>query len=161
LGLGRGEQLESLPLPTNCWIVVVTPDITIPNKTSALFRDLQESDFLDGEHVLLHAQVLKATETIDPSLLVNSFTRPLYMRLPSLEAVAVAMKAAGASCIAVSGAGPTHYSVESEFERAVNVADRLRDLLRTKVQIEVVKPLPPRYLPGSATGTTQRENGPR
>lgn len=153
LGRGRGERLEPLPLPSECWFVLVSTRVSIQNKTQTLFRDLLPADFTEGVSILRQEQTLKSTGEINPTHLVNAFARPLYERIPSLKAVSAAMKAAGASNIALSGAGPTHYSVERDPERALSVANRLRDVLSTNAQIEVVKPFPSRSYQFYMTGT--------
>lgn len=161
VGRGRGERLEPLRLPMDYWFVVVSPDIIIRNKTTTLFGDLGATDFTQGDCILQQIQLLVATSMLDPTLLVNAFTRPLYRRAPSLVAISAAMQTAGASNVAISGAGPTHYSVERDPERAVDIANRLRDVLGSNAQIEVVRPFPPRCPNQIVTGDTPGVSAPR
>jgi 4-diphosphocytidyl-2C-methyl-D-erythritol kinase len=63
---------------------------------------------------------------IRPGSLVNAFTRPLRKLLPHVGEVARIMGEAGCSQVALSGAGPAHYSIfENELE-AREAEDRLK-----------------------------------
>ena len=147
-GQGRGEQLEPLTLSNDTWFVLVAPKVVIQDKTTTLFRELRPSDFSAGERIVRQAQRLKSTGVLDASLLVNAFTRPLYERVPSLQEIVVSMTAAGASSVAISGAGPSHYTVERDRERAFWIAENLRASLGRGALVMVVQPVPPRGAEG-------------
>lgn len=143
-GQGRGELLKPLTITTETWFVLVSPNIVIQDKTATLFRDLTAADYSRGDRISQQVRSLERSGTLDTSLLVNAFTRPLFERLPALETIVDAMKDAGAAHIALTGAGPTHYSVEIDPERASRVADHLRGVLGNRARVEVVQAIPPR-----------------
>jgi len=160
-GQGIGEQLEPLTLSNDTWFVLVAPQVVIQDKTTTLFRELRPSDFSAGELVFRQVQTLKTTGVLDASLLVNAFTRPLYERVPSLQEIVVSMTAAGASSVAISGAGPSHYTVERDRDRALWIAENLRASLGRGALVEVVQPVPPRgaeggHLTGPPDSSTQK-----
>ena len=90
--------------------LIVAPRIQIPRKTASLFAALQPGDFSDGSRVQQQADRLRAGLPLDPGLLGNAFSRALYALRPDVEAVASAMREAGAEHVALSGAGPAHYA---------------------------------------------------
>lgn len=145
LGEGRGELLTSLPLP-KAWFVVVAPTLAIPRKTASLYAALQPSDLSDGARVAAQVARLNAGLCLDRDLLGNAFTRPLYERLPELAPLPVVMHRAGAPVVALSGAGPAHYAVVDDPERASQIAARLRSDLRNAARVFVVTPVPERSL---------------
>jgi 4-diphosphocytidyl-2-C-methyl-D-erythritol kinase len=126
LGRGRGEILESLPVPEDLWFVLVVPKIVLPNKTASLYARLGEEDFSDGERVATQAGRIAARLPLDPALLGNVFAGPLYSLAPHLARLPGVMRDAGAGVVAISGAGPTHYAPFTDPERAELVAARLR-----------------------------------
>jgi 4-diphosphocytidyl-2-C-methyl-D-erythritol kinase len=123
LGQGRGEILR--PLPTSdAWYVVVFPTTELPftRKTAAMFGALEPGDFGTGEEIFAQASRLDAGMPLDPALLDNTFARPLYALLPALREVDVALRQAGAGQVAITGAGPAHYTAVETERDAIRIA---------------------------------------
>ena len=59
---------------------------------------------------------------LDPALLRNSFERPLYAQVPALQEVHIALRNAGAGHVAITGAGPTHYTAVATEHEANRIA---------------------------------------
>jgi 4-diphosphocytidyl-2-C-methyl-D-erythritol kinase len=149
LGRERGNVLERLPLPVDVWFVVVAPSILIPRKTASLYAALLTSDLSDGAMVAAQAARLQSGYDIDQSLLGNAFSRPLYERIPVLAELPELMLRAGAPTVALSGAGPAHYTTVGDPELARHFSIRLRSGLGNTARIFVVTPVPERsILPG-------------
>ena len=144
IGRGRGDRLEPLPLPAGLWFVVVVPDVQIPAKTASLYARLSPEDFSDGSRIAAQAARLRSGQALDPTLLGNAFTRPLYAIVPELAALPDIMRDAGAESVAISGAGPAHYAVVTDEAQAEGVATRLRDRLGDRARVFVARPAPPR-----------------
>lgn len=141
LGTGRGERLEALhPLRTG-WFVVVSPSLVIPRKTSALYGALTSGDFSAGDRVRQQAGRLRAGEPIDPRLLANAFERPLLAIAPELAALRDQMLAAGAPFVALSGAGPSHYTYIVNERQAQAIARELDQRLGSAATIAVCQPV--------------------
>lgn len=135
LAEGRGDLLTPLPPMSGMLAVVVTPRIAIPSKTATLFRALRPSDFTDGSRV-------GASALADRDL-SNAFSRPLYALVPSLADLPPTMEAAGADRVALSGAGPSHYALETNAGRARAIARQLVTTLRGRADVCIC-----RFIPG-------------
>lgn len=144
IGRGRGECIESLPLPEGIWFVIVVPDVTIPRKTASLYALLTEEDFSDGSRIAAQAASLKSGLPLDLKLLGNAFTRPLYALVPELASLPDVMRDAGAAVVAISGAGPVHYAVVDDGAQAELIAARVRERLGDRATVFVARPAPAR-----------------
>jgi 4-diphosphocytidyl-2-C-methyl-D-erythritol kinase len=142
LGRGRGDLLEPLPLPASLWFVVVVPDVRIPAKTASLYARLTAEDFSDGSRIASQTARLRSGLAADVKLLRNAFARPLYAMIPELAALPDIMRDAGAESVAISGAGPAHYTVVTSEALAEDVAERLRDRLGNRSQVILARPAP-------------------
>jgi 4-diphosphocytidyl-2-C-methyl-D-erythritol kinase len=144
IGRDRGDRLEPLPLPANLWFVVVVPDVQIPAKTASLYALLSPEDFSDGSRIADQATHVRAGQAPDPTLLGNAFARPLYAIVPGLAALPDIMRDAGAESVAISGAGPAHYSVLSDGAEVEQIAACLRGRLGDRARVFVARPAPDR-----------------
>lgn len=144
IGRGRGDRLEPLPLPAQCWFVVVVPDVQIPAKTASLYARLRADNFSDGSRIAAQAARLRSGQEPDLSLLRNAFARPLYAIAPELAALPGIIRNAGAESVAISGAGPAHYTVFIDAGQAERVAARLRERLGDRAKVFIARQAPPR-----------------
>ncbi|MDP9370599.1 MAG: 4-(cytidine 5'-diphospho)-2-C-methyl-D-erythritol kinase [Chloroflexota bacterium] len=141
LASGRGERLEALPAPNTPWFVVATPLIAIPRKTATLYGELDPTDFSSGGCVRQQAAQLHSTGSLDPTLLRNAFCSPLYRLQPALERVPDAFRRAGAPFVALSGAGPSHYTAVDSEATARAVAHSLTVHLDAGTTVHACRPL--------------------
>ncbi len=141
LATGRGDELAALPPIGDCWFVVVSPRLAIPEKTARLYRALHQSDYSDGALVRAQAARLRLQQPVDPSLLGNAFTRPLTALFPELSELGATMRRAGAPHVALSGAGPSHYTIVTDPKQAARLASTLRAALRQNAQVNLVSPV--------------------
>jgi 4-diphosphocytidyl-2-C-methyl-D-erythritol kinase len=144
IGRGRGDLLEPLPLPADLWFMVVVPDVRIPAKTASLYGHLSPEDFSDGSRITAQAIRLRSRLAPDVTLLGNAFARPLYAMVPELAALPDIMREAGATSVAISGAGPAHYAMATDGTEADRLATRLRERLGHRAQVIVARPAPAR-----------------
>ena len=125
---GRGERIEPLPAisPTN--VIVIFPKLAmpIPRKTARLFAALRPEDFDPGDDVRQQVARIWNGLPLDPALLGNGFSRPLLGLAPELADLRRTVMAATGRAPALSGAGPTHYIVEPDEERAARSTAELR-----------------------------------
>lgn len=141
LAEGRGTELTPLPSPPVVF-VVVAPHATIPRKTPTLYAALDSADYSSGAAVREQAARLCAGNSLDPTLLVNAFARPLYALRPDLAEIPAIMRRAGAMHPAISGAGPAHVAPFIDPERAKWVATTLRAAVGHVARIFVAHPAP-------------------
>lgn len=125
LATGRGEQLESLPSLRDCWFVLVCPEIELERKTARLYAALTIEDFSDGSRVRRVADVLRRNAHPAPTDLLNVFARPLAEFVPEIVEFTEAFTAAGAPFVALSGAGPAHYTIVSRLSDAIAISSQL------------------------------------
>jgi 4-diphosphocytidyl-2-C-methyl-D-erythritol kinase len=146
VGRGRGDLLEPLPLPApaSLWFVVVVPDVCIPAKTASLYARLSADDISHGLRIAAQAARLNAGLAPDMTLMANTFARPLYAMVPELAALPDIMRDAGAESVAISGAGPAHYTLVTASPLAEQIAARLRERLGHRAQVFVTGPVAPR-----------------
>ena len=78
------------------------------------------------------------------TLMANTFARPLYTMVPELAALPDIMRDAGAESVAISGAGPAHYTLVTASPLAEQIAARLRERLGHRAQVFVAGPVAPR-----------------
>lgn len=136
---GRGERIQPLRSIPSCWAVIVVPRLRIPSKTATLYRALAPADFSDGTRVATCAAAVLNGEPFTPEMLANAFARPLYAHEPSLASVPQTLLAAGASGAYVSGAGPAHYSLETDLYRAHDIARRMRSVVQGRAAVHVAR----------------------
>lgn len=128
LARGTGIDLCALPPPSG-WVLIVVPTLDLPAKTATLYGLLEPGDFSDGSIAERIADHLQAHEAIPPHMLSNAFERPLRMVAPSIIDVRARMTEAGCPRVALSGAGPAHYSLFGSTEAVRAAASRLSPTL--------------------------------
>lgn len=121
LASGRGEVLAPLPTPNAAWVVLVTPRIAIPDKTRSMYAAVDTAWWSDGSQVNAIARRLPVLPDNAPP---NVFERALLTRYPETVAVRERLLAAGAPFAALTGAGPTFYTLVHAEDDAREIADR-------------------------------------
>ena len=139
-GTGTGTTLAPLPTPATAF-VVIAPDITIPNKTRELYRRLIPGDWSDGSSVRKQADRLRQGLPLDPTLCVNAFARALQEIAPDVGNLHDAARAKGIEGLHLSGAGPSHYVIEPDPERAVSVAASFASFLGDRGSANLCRPV--------------------
>jgi 4-diphosphocytidyl-2-C-methyl-D-erythritol kinase len=130
---GRGEALEWLPrieMP----LVLLSPLHEIGNKTAALYRAIQPTDFSDGKVTVSAAGALRSGFALRDADLVNAFERPARAVFPGLARLWSAAEDVAERPFHLSGAGPTLFALVRDRADAHNLEDRLKALdVRTYV----------------------------
>lgn len=126
LAEGRGERLETLPGLSPSWLVLLFPQVELPdNKTSELYRMLDRNDFSSGGVTRALVRAISRQERPSQSLFFNSFERVVYERFPRMDYFRQAMVEAGADYVRVSGSGPTIYTLLADEADAQAIAANL------------------------------------
>jgi 4-diphosphocytidyl-2-C-methyl-D-erythritol kinase len=141
---GRGDAIEPLSQLTNAWFVLMSPRLAdpIPSKTATLYRSLVPSDFTSGDRIREQAFRLQRSLPLDDALLRNAFQRPLLHLRPELDDFISTFFSAGAPFVALSGAGPSHYTIVRTKEEAERIATRTRSILQGNADILVATTVP-------------------
>lgn len=151
LASGRGTDLSSLPVPDG-WLVLVSPDIAIPGKTARLYGELQPADFTNGKMIHEQAARLRQGAPVAPGLLHNAFSDALLRIAPEVADLQRLMRQAGCPFVALSGAGPTHYTIVSSAEEAAAIAARLNERSGPRIRVFVTGFRPAGLHVASASG---------
>ena len=138
---GRGELLERLPSLSGCWFVLASPVCALERKTARLFGSLQQADLSTGDRVNRVVAALSSGLKPSPDDLANAFSRPLREILPETLDLIDAFDAAGAPLVALSGAGPTHYTIIPRLSDALFLAQRLSRHAPIPMRVLVGRPV--------------------
>ena len=124
LARGIGDLLTPATAP-QASLVLVVPRVDIPRKTAALYAALGGGDYDTGAAVQQQAARLRCGAPPDPTLLGNSFLAPLERLAPAVAAARRQMAARGAPA-ALTGSGPTLYTLCDTQADAERLAAQLR-----------------------------------
>ena len=124
---GRGEIIHKLPLMPTVYLVILTPDMEMPYKTANMYAHLTPKDYTAGEISFCLKSCLENGKQPDDKLFFNVFERVAFDLLPQLQIYRRAMLQAGASCVHLTGSGPALYTMESYKDKAIEMAERLRE----------------------------------
>jgi 4-diphosphocytidyl-2-C-methyl-D-erythritol kinase len=123
LASGRGTELVSLPTPVSGnWVLLVTPQLEISNKTSTMYREISPDWWSNGLKVEAFARQFP---DIPADLPPNVFERAMLSRFPELAKVPHRMTNAGCPGVSLSGAGPTFFSILPSKRQALTIRQRL------------------------------------
>lgn len=141
LATGRGEILEPLPSLRGCWLVLASPDIELDRKTARLYGALTPADFSDGYRIRQVATSLQNGAIPAIADLANAFSRPLTRFVPPIAAMITAFEEAGAPFVALTGAGPTHYTITTDLREAIELSRQLMRLTPIPLRALVARPV--------------------
>jgi 4-diphosphocytidyl-2-C-methyl-D-erythritol kinase len=158
LATGRGDQLQYLDPLRATWFVVAVPRLAIIGKTAAMYGLLRLRDFSDGVIVSSTAASLDTGGAIQFEALRNAFTRPLYDTFPDLRDLGDQFRAAGAPVVAITGAGPAHFTVVDDPDRASLISRNLERRLSTSAEIILCRPIS--FAPAPESGPLVRGREP-
>lgn len=121
LATGRGERIQELPAPPNCWVILAKPTIGV--STADVYRNLR----LDGvKHPNIQAMVNAIKQQSYDDVCANmgnvleSVTLPMH---PEVQQIKEQMIRFGADAVLMSGSGPTVFGLvqyESRLQRVYN-----------------------------------------
>ncbi len=123
LAEGRGERITPLPtLPTH-WLILVTPLLDIPNKTTHLYSRLTPADYTKGEAT--HALARSTSGPLSEDALFNMFEPIAEREFPAVRRWKAKMLAAGAGSVHLAGSGPTLFAICPDEASAITLSHGL------------------------------------
>ncbi|MEK4243783.1 4-(cytidine 5'-diphospho)-2-C-methyl-D-erythritol kinase [Psychrobacillus sp. FSL K6-2684] len=124
LATGRGEKIQELPTPANCWVILAKPTLGV--STADVYGNLKVDQIVHPKTT----QMLKAIQEKDYELMCNSLgnvledvTLKLYPEVANLKEQ---MQRFGADAVLMSGSGPTVFGLVNQESRVQRVYNGLR-----------------------------------
>ncbi|HEV2127783.1 MAG TPA: 4-(cytidine 5'-diphospho)-2-C-methyl-D-erythritol kinase [Thermomicrobiales bacterium] len=126
LAAGRGEALSPLPRSArDVWVVLAMPDLEIPEKTRTMYSAIDPAWWSDGSRA---GRIAENLPTVPTSAPFNVFERALLRIHPELEIWRRGLREAGFPFVALTGAGPTHYTLALSQEQARDIQAQLSSI---------------------------------
>ena len=123
---GRGELVRTLPPADLEWIVVLTPDIQKPGKTSSLYASLLPAQYTRGSLTRKLEARIRGGGDVPPQFLFNAFDKVAPDAFPGLQDYWDTFRSLGAREIHLAGSGPSLFAPVSHRERGTALALVLR-----------------------------------
>ncbi|MGG2057322.1 4-(cytidine 5'-diphospho)-2-C-methyl-D-erythritol kinase [Lysinibacillus pakistanensis] len=124
LATGRGEKIQELPAPPNCWVVLAKPKIGV--STAEVYGGLK----VEGLEHPNTKQMIRAIEMEDYELLCSSLGNVLetvtFKLHPEVVMLKEQMKRFGADATLMSGSGPTVFGLVDSEARVSRIYNGLR-----------------------------------
>ncbi|MCL4458650.1 MAG: 4-(cytidine 5'-diphospho)-2-C-methyl-D-erythritol kinase [Chloroflexi bacterium] len=133
LAEGRGERLSPLPAFPTTWVVLLTPHISLPDKTRFLYSCLTPANHTDGSTTLALSLALREGQPIPSTLFRNTFEPILRKKYRLIEDLHSKLRLPGVEVIGLSGSGPTLYALCASKSVANTIYERLLNLPETTV----------------------------
>ena len=124
LATGRGEKIQELTAPPNCWVVLAKPKIGV--STADVYGGLK----IEGLAHPNTLQMMEAIKTDDYELMCNSLGNVLetvtFNLYPEVVTIKEQMQRFGADAVLMSGSGPTVFGLVENETRVSRIYNGLR-----------------------------------
>lgn len=124
LAKGRGEKIQHLPAPPNCWVVLAKPTIGV--STAEVYKNLK----LEGLKRPDTKAMLQAIDTQDYASVctnVGNVLESVTLKIhPEVALIKEQMERFGADAVLMSGSGPTVFGLIQHDSRMHRVYNGLR-----------------------------------
>ncbi|MCH8206346.1 MAG: 4-(cytidine 5'-diphospho)-2-C-methyl-D-erythritol kinase [Chloroflexi bacterium] len=113
---GRGEVVRPLPPADLPHVLVLAPEIDLPNKTATVFGKLGSSEFTKGALTRKLEARIRGGGDVPPQFLFNAFDGIAFDAFPGLQEYWDTLYALGARELHLAGAGPSIFAPVSRRE---------------------------------------------
>lgn len=124
LATGRGEKIQELPAPANCWVILAKPTLGV--STADVYGNLKINQIVHPKTTVM----MDAIKDKDYDLMCNSLgnvledvTLKLYPEVANLKEQ---MQRFGADAVLMSGSGPTVFGLVNQESRVQRIYNGLR-----------------------------------
>lgn len=125
IATGRGEKLEHIMNPPQCWVVLAKPPINV--STADVYGRLRASEIMVHPSAAAMKQAIEAQSFPDIcgrlGNVLEDVTLPLY---PEVQQLKDAMVRLGADGVLMSGSGPTVFGLVSKESKIARIYNGLR-----------------------------------
>lgn len=124
LATGRGEKIQELPSPANCWIILAKPTLGVSTADVYGKLNLKRIEHPDTKK-MIEAIETKDFEKMCASVgnVLESVTLKLY---PEVAGLKEQMEKFGADAVLMSGSGPTVFGIVQQESRVQRIYNGLR-----------------------------------
>ncbi|MFC1930484.1 4-(cytidine 5'-diphospho)-2-C-methyl-D-erythritol kinase [Chloroflexota bacterium] len=123
---GRGEIVRPIDAHTSTWIVLVCPDVKIPEqKTRTLYEMLGDSNYTDGSYSKKMLNYISKEKHLGDDLIFNVFESVAEKAFPELGIYKKNILDAGAKKVHMTGAGPALYAVCGAEREGMELAGKI------------------------------------
>ena len=123
---GRGEHVRPLAPADLEWLVVLAPEIELPDKTSFVYSRLSPSSYSAGHLTRKLEARIRGGGDVPPQFLFNAFDDLARDTFPGLDSYWDTFFALGAREIHVAGSGPALFAPVSRKEQGIALKSILR-----------------------------------
>ena len=124
LATGRGEIIETLPAPPNCWVILAKPAISVSTGDIYGNLDLSALDPIDTAGMV---EALRAGNYDEMCKSVGNVLESVTMDLyPQVVVLKEQMKRFGADAVLMSGSGPTVFGLVKHESRVPRIYNGLK-----------------------------------
>jgi 4-diphosphocytidyl-2-C-methyl-D-erythritol kinase len=124
LATGRGEIIEILPAPPNCWVILAKPAISVSTGDIYGNLDLSTIDHIDTTRMI---DALRVGDYDDMCKSVGNVLETVTMDLyPQVIVLKEQMKRFGADAVLMSGSGPTVFGLVKHESRVPRIYNGLK-----------------------------------
>lgn len=124
LATGRGERIQELPSPANCWIILAKPTLGV--STADIYSNLKVNKIKHPNT----AQMIESIKQKDFDLMcasVGNVLEDVTLKLyPEVAGLKDQMKKFGADAVLMSGSGPTVFGIVDHETRVQRIYNGLR-----------------------------------
>ncbi|QUG43812.1 4-(cytidine 5'-diphospho)-2-C-methyl-D-erythritol kinase [Psychrobacillus sp. INOP01] len=124
LATGRGERIQELPSPANCWIILAKPTLGV--STADIYGNLKVNEIKHPNT----AQMIESIQQKDFDLMcasVGNVLEDVTLKLyPEVAGLKEQMKKFGADAVLMSGSGPTVFGIVDQETRVHRIYNGLR-----------------------------------
>ncbi|QHS23882.1 4-(cytidine 5'-diphospho)-2-C-methyl-D-erythritol kinase [Virgibacillus sp. MSP4-1] len=124
LAKGRGEQIEPLPAPPKCWVILAKPAIGI--STGTIYGNLTESHMNQVQTDSMIEAITEHNYQMVCQELANVLEIVTMEHYPEVRRMKYQMLKSGADNVLMSGSGPTIFGLTRKESRAERVYNSLR-----------------------------------
>ncbi|MGN7388798.1 4-(cytidine 5'-diphospho)-2-C-methyl-D-erythritol kinase [Sporosarcina sp. SAFN-015] len=141
LAKGRGEKIQHLPAPPNCWVILAKPSISV--STADIYRNLDVNSIKHPDTAgMLEALHSGSYNKMCASL--GNVLEPVTMKLhPQVVVLKEKMEQFGADAVLMSGSGPTVFGFVRQEARVSRIYNGLKGFCK---EVHAVRMVGERFL---------------
>jgi len=122
---GRGEALESIPAPPQCWVILAKPPINV--STSDVYGDLKANELTEHPSMGKMLQAIRSSSFPDVCEAMGNVLETVTLpRYPEVRQIKECMTKLGADGILMSGSGPTVFGLVGRETKITRIYNGLR-----------------------------------